>query len=212
MFDEALTVDLQHHSADTGRERRLSEARADDELIESVLGGEDSAFTELFDRHKLTVARVVSRFFRDRNQIEEFVQQTFTNMYFALPKYRGGEANSFPAWLTRIAVNVCYDHFRKVGRRPEQSFTDMSSDESDYIETVADGRSVSAERRLVAAELAEKVLTCLNEKDRVAMTLVYSGDYSLAEVAYFMDISESNLKSRLFRSRNLIRERFSHLF
>ena len=114
--------------------------------------------------------------------------------------------------MTRIAVNVCYDEFRRRERRPENLFTDMSSEESDYLETVADVQRPSVERSLVASQLAEKILSVLDEKDRIAMTLVYSEDYSLNEVAEAMGISTSNLKSRLFRCRNQIKHRFGHLF
>ena len=211
MFDEALTINLHNSMTSSGLGTGIMSVR-DDALVQAVLAGNDEAFGELFERHKLTVTRVVARFFRERSDIEEFVQQSFTNIYFALPKYRGGEENSFPAWITRIAVNVCYDHFRKRGRRPESNFTDMATEETDYLETVVDPRSISAERQLAAADLVERVLGCLEEKDRIAMTLVYSGDYSLGEVAYFIGISETNLKSRLFRCRNRIREKFAHLF
>ncbi|MEQ1923214.1 MAG: sigma-70 family RNA polymerase sigma factor, partial [Pyrinomonadaceae bacterium] len=158
------------------------------------------------------MTRVVSRFFRERSDIEEFVQQSFTKAYFSLNKYRGGEDNSFPAWITRIAVNVCYDEFRRRGRRGESLVTDLSSDDIDYLETIADGQNPSAERSLVAKQLSEKVLNVLDEQDRIAMILIYSEDYSLGEVAAAIGISTSNLKSRLFRCRNQIKSRFGHLF
>ncbi len=140
------------------------------------------------------------------------MQQCFTKAYFSLKRFRGGEENSFPAWLTRIAVNVCYDEFRRRERKGERLFSEMSDEENDYISTVSDGRDVSAEQRLVAAELAGKFLGGLDSRDRVAMMLVYSEDYSLNEAAAAIGISTSNLKSRLFRCRNLIRKRFAHLF
>ena len=212
MLDEVLNINLQtkaqYPAVTLTDETRVS----DEQLVQSVLGGDETAFEVIFERYTRPMTRVVSRFFRERSEIEEFVQQCWTKAYFSLGKYRGGEDNSFPAWMTRIAVNVCYDEFRRRGRRPENLFTDMSSEESDYIEAVADGRKPSVERSLVASQLAEKILSVLDEKDRVAMTLVYSEDYSLAEVAEAIGISTSNLKSRLFRCRNQIRSRFGHLF
>ena len=87
----------------------------------------------------------------------------------------------------------------------------MGTEEGDYIETIADGREPSIERKLVAAQLADKVLAGLDHNDRIALTLVYCGDYTLSEVASFLGISVSNLKSRMFRCRNQIRERFGHI-
>ncbi len=211
MFDEVLNIRLQNEAQPFGIALNEPVPATDEMLVKAVLEGDEAAFAEIFERYKLAVTRVVGRFFRDRGEIEEFVQQSFTKVFFSLSKYRGGEQNSFPAWITRISINVCYDHFRRLGRRPESTFTDMSTGEIEYVETIADERQTSADQRLVAAQLADRVLSILDEKDRVAMTLIYCGDYSLDEVAAFVGISMSNLKSRMFRCRNQIRERFEHL-
>lgn len=185
---------------------------ADERLVQMTLAGDETAYAEIFERYKRPMARVVARYFRERSEIEEFVQQCFTKAYFSLKNFRGGEDRSFAAWMTRIAINVCYDEFRRRGRKGESLFSEMSDAENDYLKTVADKREASADRSLVASQLAEKVLSSLDAKDRIAMTLVYSEDYSLNEVAEVIGITTSNLKSRLFRCRNQIRSRFGHLF
>lgn len=212
MFDEVLNINLQTTGHSSGTVLTDTSPPTDETLVVAVLDGDEAAFAEIFDRYKLPVTRVVGRFFRDRAEIEEFVQQSFTKAYFSLAKYRGGEQNSFPAWLTRIAVNVCYDEFRRRTRRPESSFTDMSNDETNYVESIVDGREPGVDRKLAATELAEKMLAGLTEKDRIAMTLFYCQEYSLSEISSMTGISTSNLKTRLFRCRNQLRERFKELF
>ena len=88
----------------------------------------------------------------------------------------------------------------------------MSTDELDYVESVVDVNRPSAEKSIIATELAEKVLSSLDLKDRIAITLVYSENHSLSDVAGSIGITTSNLKSRLFRCRSQIRQRFGHLF
>ena len=193
-------------------QQRLRTKLSDDQLVEAVLAGDEAAFAEIFERYKLPVTRTVGRFFRDRGEAEEFVQVSFTKAYFSLKKYRGGEDRSFAAWLTRIAINVCYDEFRRRQRKGENLFSEMSDAENDFISRIADGQQRSAADSFQAGQLAEKVLAGLGAGDRVAMTLVYSEDYSIDEVAKAIGISQSNLKSRLFRCRNHIRKRFGHLF
>ena len=212
MLEEVLNINLQTKAQFSAIPVRDDPRVSDEQLVHAVLGGDEAAFAEIFERYKRPMTRVVSRFVRDLSDVEECVQQCFTKTYFSLKNYRGGEENSFPAWMTRIAVNVCYDEFRKRGRRSESLFTEMSDSENDYLETVADGRKPSAETSLVASQLAEKVLSGLDPKDRLAMTLVYTEDYTLNEVADAIGITTSNLKSRLFRCRNQIRNRFGHLF
>lgn len=212
MLEEALRTSLQTTPQLTAIEFSDGTPRRDDELVEAVLAGDDSAFAEIFERYKRPMTRVIGRFFRERAEIEEFVQQCFTKAYFSLKRFRGGEENSLPSWLTRIAVNICYDEFRRRDRKGERLFTEMSDAENDYVSSVADRRSPSDESKLIATQLAARLLAGVDARDRVAMLLVYSDDYSLKEVADAMGITVSNLKSRLFRCRNLLRKRFSHLF
>ena len=213
MLDEVINnISLQRDATFSAIEFTGETHTSDERLAQMVLNGDESAFEVIFDRYKRPMARVVGRFFRERSEIEEFVQQSFTKTYLSLEKFRGGDDRSFAAWMTRIAVNVCYDEFRRRQRKGENLVAEMSDNETDYLETIADGRRPSVERSIIAAQLAGKVLDSLDAEDRVAMTLVYSEDYSLDEAADAIGITASSLKSRLFRCRNQLRARFGYLF
>lgn len=211
MFEEVLNISLPTTQFPT-IEFTADAPVSDEGLVQSVLDGDERAFAEIFERYKQPMTRVVSRFFRETSDIEECVQLCFTKAYFSLSKYRGGEDRSFPAWMKRIAVNVCYDEYRRRQRKAENLFTEMSGEECDYLETIADGSNSSVENRLMAAQLTKKVLASLDAEDRIAMTLVYSEHHSLQEVADAIGISTSNLKSRLFRCRKLLKTKFGYLF
>ncbi len=62
----------------------------DDELVEAVRSGDEAAFALLFERHRRSVTRLAYRFFYRREQVEDIVQESFANAYFALGAYRGG--------------------------------------------------------------------------------------------------------------------------
>jgi RNA polymerase sigma-70 factor (ECF subfamily) len=211
MLDEVLNINLQSTAQLTGIDPAVEVTRSDEFLVRCVLEGDETAFAEIFERYKRTVTRSAGRFFRERADIEECVQKTFTKAYFSLAKFRGAEERSLAAWLTRIAVNVCYDEYRRRHKSSESLLTELSDDESDYLERVLDSNEISVEKQLIARQLAEKVLSFLDPKDRLAVMLVYSEDHSLAEVADKLGISISNLKSRLFRCRKSIKNRFQHL-
>ncbi len=57
----------------------------DVELVARAGTGDETAFAELFNRHRRRVALIASRFFRQREQIEEIVQESFMKAFFALP-------------------------------------------------------------------------------------------------------------------------------
>jgi RNA polymerase sigma-70 factor (ECF subfamily) len=208
MFEEVLHTGLETITPIAAIEVERELDPTDEQVVRAVLAGDTGAFETIFERHRRMVTRVVSRFFRERSDIEEFVQQAFTKCYFSLKHYRGSGGYSFPAWLTRIAVNVCYDEFRRRQRVAEVNTT--GGDGSDGTIDIPDG-AAGPDTSLAAVELAEKVLSALDARDRVAMTLVYAEDYSLAEAAEVLGISSSNLKSRLFRCRSMIKQRFGHL-
>lgn len=211
MLDEVLKIGLQTKAQYTAVEFTDEVHVSDDVLVQAVLDGDQRAFETIFERYRRPMTRVVGRFFRERSDIEEFVQQCFTKAYFSLKNFRGGDS-SFQAWMTRIAINVCYDEFRRKQRKSENLFAEMSDEENNYIETIADGKAIGTDNSMIASQLVDKVLSTLDADDRLAMTLVYSEDYTLDEAAAVIGISTSSLKSRLFRCRNHIRKRFGHLF
>jgi RNA polymerase sigma-70 factor (ECF subfamily) len=51
----------------------------------------------------------------------------------------------------------------------------------------------------------------LNETDRAAVILQYWHDYSYEEIAETLDLSSSAVKSRLFRARKLMAERWQEM-
>jgi len=214
MLDEAIKINLYSDAQLPAIEfiDPDSSGPSDAQLVENVLAGDEASFAEIFERYKRQVTRVVGRFFRERSEIEEHVQQAFAKTYFSLDKFRGEQEKSLAAWITKITVNVCYDEFRRRQRRSQSLFAEMSTDEKDYVESIIDNRTARPEEKHTAGALATKILSSVDAKDRIALTLVYSEEFSLDEAAKLLGITMSNLKSRLFRCRNHIKKRFSHLF
>lgn len=209
IFEDVLNKSLTTIAHDLPVEHPI-ETSSDADLVSSVLSGDEQAFGELFERYKRPVARCVGRFFRDRHEIEEFVQQAFTKAYFSLVKFQGSEDRSFGAWITRIAVNACYDEFR---RRKRMGHTiEVGDEENSYLENIIDGRVSNTESDLMRAQLAEKVLSSLSPEDRIALTMVYSEEYTIDEAAGAIGITSSSLKSRLFRCRGQLKAKFGYLF
>jgi RNA polymerase sigma-70 factor (ECF subfamily) len=184
----------------------------DDELVKLALAGDETAFAGIFERYRRLVIHLVSRFFRQRAEVEDITQQAFTKIYFSLKDFRGGHEKSFSAWASRLTVNACYDELRRRGRRAENLFSEVSDREREYLEQIATDGAADAEKSLVARDLAEKILSGLDAKERLALTLLHGEDFSVAEVARLTGWSESNVKTRLFRCRNHLRNIFSHLF
>ncbi|HYT49046.1 MAG TPA: sigma-70 family RNA polymerase sigma factor [Pyrinomonadaceae bacterium] len=177
----------------------------DDALVVATVAGDESAFEQLFERHRRQVARIAGRFFAQREQIEEIIQDTFTKAYFALSTYHGTHAASFKAWLTQIAVNCCYDHLRRARRRPEQGFGDVEESEAQEFAAQLRSPPKDVETELVSRDLATKLLSRLSAEDRLVLTLLDIEGFSVAEIAGVTNWSVSKVKVRAHRARANLR-------
>ena len=72
-----------------------SRIEADEELVKTILAGDEAAFNLLFERYRRLVVHLVSRFFRRREEIEDLSQQAFTKIYFRLKTFAADTTNLF---------------------------------------------------------------------------------------------------------------------
>src|ERR1051325_859677 len=144
----------------------------DDALVRDACAGHDGAFEQLFERHKRRVARVAGNYFNRREKIEDVVQEAFTKIFLALPDYSPQAGASFVAWISRIAMNCCYDELRRSNRRPEDKTNATNDDEMEWLNNSVlfsdDGRDVEA--KVISRDLANKLLARLKPDDRLILT------------------------------------------
>jgi RNA polymerase sigma-70 factor (ECF subfamily) len=183
------------------------EQASDLELARLAHGGDEPAFAEIVRRHSPRVFRVAGRFFRQRERAEEAAQEVFLKAFTQLDSFEG--RGSFEGWLTRIATNTCLNLVRAAGRRPELTVSDLTDDEGTWLENHLSGaaaaRHEAAERSLVAADLAGRVLDTMSADDRLVLTLVDGEEVPVKEVAEMTGWSESKVKVQAFRARRRMR-------
>ncbi|MGB9179138.1 MAG: sigma-70 family RNA polymerase sigma factor [Pyrinomonadaceae bacterium] len=180
---------------------------SDGELVARVLAGDEAAFEEIFNRHRRRVALIAGRFFRQREQVEEIVQESFMKAYFALPNFNNAQEASFASWLARIAFNTCYDELRRIKRRPESAATALSDEEvvqlKKHISSETAGQGI--ETATVNRDLADKLLSRLSAEDRRTLVMLDAEEMTVAEIAKLMGWSESKVKVRAHRARAALR-------
>src|SRR2546427_4449665 len=87
----------------------------DRELIARAKAGDRSACETIVDQFAPMVFRLISRFFRTREDVEDLAQDVFLKLFARIDQVRPDE--NFPGWLARVTVNTCYDELRKTRRR-----------------------------------------------------------------------------------------------
>lgn len=180
---------------------------SDIELVGRVRAGQEEAFEELFNRHRRRVALIAGRFFRQREQIEEIIQESFTKAYFALDNFSSQQETSFASWIARIAFNACYDELRRIKRRPESNVSELTEEETVWLtEKLLAGRARGdVESESINRDLAHKLLARLDPEDRLVLVLLDGEELSVAEIAKITDWSASKVKVRAHRARAALR-------
>lgn len=119
---------------------------------------------------------------------------------------------SLEGWLTKIATNTCLNMLRGAKRRPELTVSDLSEEEDRWLEgQLSDSEQPSIENNLVAADLADRLLSVLPPEDQQALLMIDGEQASIKEVAKATGWSESKVKVRAFRARKKIREAMERL-
>jgi RNA polymerase sigma-70 factor (ECF subfamily) len=180
---------------------------ADVALVARAQAGDEAAFEELFNRHRRRVAQIAGRFFRQPEQIEEIVQESFTKAYFALADFSRHEDASFAAWIARIAFNSCYDELRRIKRRPESAMSSISEEESGWLKEAAraQGAGDDIEAAAVSRDLAGKLLSHLSPEDRLVLVMMDVEGLTVSEIAEINRWSISKVKVRAHRARARLR-------
>ena len=180
--------------------------------MHQALDGDESAFAEIVRRYSPRVFSVASRFFRQRSLVEEAAQEVFLKAFTQLGSFEG--RGSLEGWLTRIATNTCLNMVRGAKRRPEFTVSDLTEDEGNWLEQQSAGDSgeqPSVENNLVAADLADRLLSVLSPEDQQALLMIDGEQASIKEVAEATGWSESKVKVRAFRARRKVREAMERL-
>jgi RNA polymerase sigma-70 factor (ECF subfamily) len=164
--------------------------------------GDQDAFAELVYTYQDAVYNLCYRLLSERTEAEDAAQEAFLRAYLNLQRY--DPSRSFKTWLLTIASNYCIDRLRR-RRLTWLSIEDdllpglsLSSDEPE-----PEYASIMKEQ----SAALQDILGELNPDYRAAVVLRYWYDYSYSEIADILDTTESAIKSRLFRARQLLAEK-----
>lgn len=141
--------------------------------------------------------------------MEDAAQEVFLKAFTQLGSFEG--RGSMEGWLTRIATNTCLNIVRGSKRRPELTVSDLSNDESSWMDQQLGEVNDSIENSIVAADLADRLLGTLSPEDQQTLLMIDGENASIKEVAEATGWSESKVKVRAFRARKKIREAMEKL-
>jgi RNA polymerase sigma-70 factor (ECF subfamily) len=165
---------------------------------------QEQALAALVDQYATTLYRVAFSVLRNQSDAEDAVQEAFLRVL----RHREtlGEIRDHRVWLIRIVWNIVLDRKRRAKTRPE-------TDDVSELARVLPASGLNAEDRAAAAQHHAYVLACIERlpaREREVMMLSAFEELSSVEIAAVLDVTESSIRSRLFRARNLLAELLNH--
>lgn len=182
----------------------MENSTAEKLLIQRILGGDLSLFSQLVENHHLKVRSYIFKRCSNSADAEDITQEIFIAAYKNLSQYN--DSKPFSAWIFGIARNKSNEYFRKLKRLPQEA----------HYDEISDGRHTDSPDVLISTEEKSQCFWAeakrlLSEEQYAAVWLRYQSDLNVAEISQALEISLSNTKIHLFRARKkLITSKLIH--
>lgn len=174
------------------------EKLADNTIVYQVLEGNTEAFRFIVERYSGILYNMIVRMVDCSEDAEDLLQEVFIKVYNKLSSFHGD--SSFGTWIYRVAYNETVTRLRKNKRVLIALPLNETILESDDL---ADEDDSEMQYRL---EDLKRALDKLPPLDRNMLMMFYQEDKDVKEIAHISNLSESNVKVRLFRLRKKLKE------
>jgi RNA polymerase sigma-70 factor, ECF subfamily len=180
----------------------LQETMPDDEVVSRVRRGETELYEVLMRRYNQRLFRIVRSVVVDDAEAEDVLQEAWVRAYERLDQFEGRAA--FATWVARIAFHEALARARKSRRwRPLENDRGEVMPEAERRST-PDTPETQAMRRQLGTAL-EAAVDALPHAYRSVFVLRQVEQMSTAETAECLELSEEAVKTRLHRSRVMLR-------
>ncbi|HGY56062.1 MAG TPA: sigma-70 family RNA polymerase sigma factor [Caldithrix abyssi] len=181
-------------------------------LIERAKQGDKEALTRLVNRYSERIYNLALRILRNREDAEDVLQETFLAVVEKLHTFDG--RSSFFTWIYRIATNASLMRLRK----KKLIFQDLV-DNDDFQETVESrvfiDWSQDPSLGVFDEEVKRKIDEAVNKLSDIYRSVFILRDIeglSIKETSEILGITEENVKIRLRRARQYLRDHLSDYF
>jgi len=188
-------------------ERTDADAR-DRADMERLMAGQDTALNDLMERHATPVFHFLCRMVGNEDDANDLAQETFVRVFKSRGSFRMSE--KFSTWLFTIAANLARNHFRWRSRHPNISLETENAKTEQTLGSTLPSDNPAPNEQALATERAEAVRVAvgkLPEDLREAIVLCEWEELSMAEAATILETTPKAVESRLYRARQLLRER-----
>ena len=181
-----------------------SPSNDDRALVAAVLARAPGAFERLVREYQGLCWHIIQRMVRQPDDTRELCQEAFLRVHQCLHQYR--HESALKSWIDQVAYSVAKRHLERK-RIPIAEVAD-DEDALSPLDQVSDGfdlEAACADAEVAAALHAQ--IEALPPLQRTLLTLYHLDEVPIVEIARITGLAEGTIKSHLFRTRALLRER-----
>jgi len=190
-----------------------AETNDDFDLVQASKNGDVAAFEQLVKRYDGKLFRIAQSVTHNREDSQDAVQESFLKAYQHLADFR--ENSQFSTWLIRITLNQSLMRLRKQRTAKEVSLDEDLRTDEDMIPREVIDWAPNAEQLYSVSELRNILINTIEELQPILRTVFVLQDIeglSTVQTAEVLNLSQSAVKSRLWRARLQLRERLNKYF
>ncbi|MDQ2656831.1 MAG: sigma-70 family RNA polymerase sigma factor [Bacteroidota bacterium] len=181
----------------------------DDEVISRVTGGETALFEIIIRRYNPYLYRIGRSYHYNHADTEDLMQDSYVQAYFSLKNFE--KRASFKTWITRIMLNNCYQKKQRLRYRKEVlAEVGGYEDRAPLFHQTSNSEKIMVNKEL--GNLLEGALNLIPEDYRVVFTLRELNGLSVADTHHALGITESNVKVRLNRAKQMLRTEIEKMY
>lgn len=176
------------------------------EVIQRILAGEKELYEILVRRNNQKLYRAIRSYLKDEAEIEDIMQNSYIKAFTKLYQFK--LESTFSTWLIRIAINESLARIKEKGK---VHYLDQQSENTrDIILEIPDNNQLNPHNRMIrneAKQLLESAIDQLDPKYRTVYILREVEEMSMKEIAEAMELTVSNVKVRLYRAKEMLKDK-----
>jgi RNA polymerase sigma-70 factor (ECF subfamily) len=183
-----------------------TQAVTDEGLVRSVLGGDESAFSLLYERYRRPIYSTAYRIIRNSEDAQDAAQEIAFKLYRSLHLWDVQRSN-LSSWIYKMAANHSIDCYRARCRRTELPLPENGADRLLHPDASGDVAS-SPLHAVMRKENLKAILQCagaLPEVQRKIFIHRYVHERKLEEIARIERCRLGTVKSSLHRATETVR-------
>lgn len=149
----------------------------------------NSIFEEKYNKYSKMLFQIAYIHMGNYSDAEDVLQEVFSKLLFKSPKFKNDEHEK--AWLIRVTTNKCYDIYRTKSKFTAININDVEIQDENNLYDNSD-------------DIINNIIA-MPDIYKIPIYLYYYNELSVKQISDTINLSESAVKKRLQRGRQLLK-------